>query len=462
MYVNNSKDFWRPWLTRSSCKDASFRGIILFFHGFSASGQQVQQIAPILNKLCFDVAAPNLPGHGVEAISDCDKPNVTCTVRWKNGKGFDLRKLPTQGQQYLDFVGDINDVIYQEILYRARMTSKATYDLSVVVMGLSFGSALAAYANSISYGMYTHQLLVNSFFGLGDIAFDEKAHRSMFLRFLDSRFDHIVLENLVIASDTLHGADHIDAIAQQINATLLKTETWDANCRDVWLYPSGAFCVFQYKHALAIHSAAQHALVKALSGTADNSPLTQLISTERDGITRNGFTYKLASKIHRRLCSEGRCRVAMCVYRFQNQNSPRDYSNENCLPHACLTPPPLPEGWYEKGLFSQIAEFIAGNTTLTSSFTWDGTRDQCVGLPLHRGALIRHPWLERVVLPSAAPDGERSFRPGLLWKGVVFKFDSWAYFFCRVPGLRLLVQKHIDCSVFSPSPNAIFSQNTVI
>jgi len=460
LYIDSSTDVWKPWLTRSTCKETEFRGMVLFFHGFTASGQQVEQIAPILNEQCFDVAAPNLPGHGVQAISNCDASGVTCTVHWRDGKGFDLRKLPTQGQRYLDFVSDVNEVFRKEVKYRARVTGKAMRDLVVAVMGLSFGSSLAAYASSLTYGMYTHQLLLSSFFGIGDAAFDEQAHNSFFMRFLDSRLDHLVLENLVIASDTLSDDKHMRSISNKINVTMLKTITWDANCRNLWEYPSGAFCIFQYKHILAVHSAAQHALTRALSKGARSFPLTQLISTERDGITPNGYTYNLASKIYRQSCSQrDRCKIAMCLYRFQNQKAPRDYSDENCLPHACLTPPPLPQGWYKKAVFSQIVNFMTGNTTLTSSFTWDGTRDHCVGLPLQRFAHFHYPWLATVVLPSAAPNRERSIRPGILWKGVVLNSDSWAWLFCKVPGFGYLAQRYMDCSVFEFSKGAMQSSN---
>eukprot|EP00930_Biecheleria_cincta_P031144 TRINITY_DN21608_c0_g2_i1.p1 TRINITY_DN21608_c0_g2~~TRINITY_DN21608_c0_g2_i1.p1 ORF type:complete len:257 (-),score=40.43 TRINITY_DN21608_c0_g2_i1:27-713(-) len=155
----------RPRLLRSACPNAEFRGLVLYFHGFTACPSQVDDLAPFLTAACLDVFAPTIPGH------DAGLPNCSagefCSVQFSADLGHDLRELPTSSSVYMDFVHEVSDVASRELSTRAERLNLHLETLELGVLGLSLGGSMASYAASSQPQRFTRQLQVNPFFGMG-------------------------------------------------------------------------------------------------------------------------------------------------------------------------------------------------------------------------------------------------------------------------------------------------------
>lgn len=307
---------------------------------------------------------------------------------------------------------------------------------------------MALYASMHSEGVYARQLLINPYFALGDETIDQSLHEcelaaergdrpedecdqeaiiswlspagvtdseSMVVRWLGSEREEIVKSlfcNLVMLSDTFgeDPADHEDA-STQIGALMEAEEFWGGVCDDTFQRGRKGFCAFKKKHLLATHSFSMHVVAEAQERRAwrRGVPHTQIFVTERDGHTRNGFSYAVAEHLNSVSANE----VSLCVHRFRNGTDRSDdgqyWSNEYSMPHANLLPH-SPGGWWESKLFADIEAFITGaRNSVSDTPEWDGTREQCVGAPL-TGEPNRKLWH-----PEVAPTRSSDVSAGLLW-----------------------------------------------
>lgn len=98
------------------------------------------------------------------------------------------------------------------------------------------------------------------------------------------------------------------------------------------------------------------------------------MTTERDGITRNGLSYSAATKLY------GSHYVNMCMYPIQqgvNVHDPGQYwSDANSMPHANIGVGDLAgvERWWEPKLTDSIVGFFIGNSDdFAAEFTYEST-----------------------------------------------------------------------------------------
>jgi hypothetical protein len=237
---------------------------------------------------------------------------------------------------------------------------------------------------------------------------------------------------------------------------------WGENCPKIFNGNRSGFCEFQVKHGFAAVSAGLHALTVALAQDPSKFPLTQIVTTEVDGATRNGFSYKYASHIHKGSGSWPPWRskstpgVAMCMYRYAKNSKNRNCAPpfDNCVPHACLDPKDNPKinRWWEPKLFSIFVNFFSGTTPVSGeqNRSWSGGRDECVDLPLGTGAFLREPWIGGAVLPAASPAHKWELSPGPLWQAFLLHADFWTEKMCKANKLRWLLIHYVDCTVFDP------------
>jgi len=227
-----------------------------------------------------------------------------------------------------------------------------------------------------------------------------------------------LFRNLVMLSDTF-GDDpesHEDT-SHTIGQVMESKEYWGGVCDQIFQRGRGGFCAFKKKHLLATHSFSMHVFAEAHeNGWRRGVPITQALMTERDGKTRNGFTYEM-SKLFNDISHRD---VSLCMYRFKNgidrSNDIEYWSDANSIPHANLNPHQL-GGWWEPKLFSNIAEFLSGTrSSISDSAVWDGSREQCVAFPLE-GEFDKS-----LVLPTVVTKSSRQLRAGVLWRAL-----SWRY-----------------------------------
>lgn len=380
---------------------------------------------------------------------NCDRPGANCSVR-VGTRGFDLHDVPTQSSEYMDFVKEVVETVGKERDYRANVVGKRARDVEMMLVGLSVGAVAATYANVVSPGTFERQILINPWYGAGVPKLDEHFKYTLPLRVLEGNIERIAYSELVVAADTLpsSGARSID---KQINHKLDEEVIWYENCEKIFNGNRKGFCAFQVRHGAAVFSFGLHTLVKALSITNMSAwPSTQIITSERDGMSSNGFTYKLARHFSRTWWSPHTRKTQMCMYRWQSGTSHSDDGRTNCLPHAPLDPQDNAniDRWWEKKLFDSIEHFIVHGLPASSHQSWNGSKNECVSMPLGIGAFLQAPWLGHAVLPAVAPRFGWELRPSLLWKSLVLHLDTWARVPCKIWGLKRLIGSIVDCSVF--------------
>lgn len=497
--ANTSNYACNHYHSRSKCTDDQFAGVIMFFHGFSACSSQIHELAPVLNQRCFDVVSPTSPGHTALPVGDCGAPGAVCTVKWGANQGFDLHELPARRTPYMHFAKSMGKLASDELEFRAKETGKDPKSLVLGALGLSFGGPLATYAITSNPGTFTRQLLLNPAFGTGLEDIDEKLYECMsqpeeeshekklkicadrmekdwanqiggevgdqMVKYLiglqdtPAAFERALNANNVRLIEDLRGNENSKCVQASLD-TIFNTEVlWGDNCPKIFSAnpPRNGFCKFQQQHILATNSFSLYGLIEATSkpnlfAPYPNIPVTQLILTERDGMTRNGFSYGMAQRWH---ANKQAPSVASCIYRFKNGTNRWDtaayWSNDNVVPHANIDPTDNPgqDLWWQANLFNQIASFFSGEATVSGSKDWDGSREQCVDMDMSADALEKSPWLSEVVLPDVAPSSMYELKPDLFWLGTVMNLDFWASTVgCKVQAVRATIDGFIDCSMF--------------
>jgi len=475
-----------PRLSRSTCRDEDYKGLVLFYHGFSACPLQAVDIAPHLQDACLDVFVPTVPGHG-GAVQNCTAGGHCDSSFWEGSMGFDQRDLPSHSSKYKDFVAKVNALVHDELEFRAREVGKRVQDLELSVVGLSFGGALASYGVSFSPGLFSKQLLLNPYYGLGQEGVDQAAWGCMKdvenntrnlseclditvqrwfenehltisenkpLRWLLANFggdggavagvQKTLFEYLSTLSDYPPG-NGSHSLQGGLKKFMDKETVWGDNCPKIVEHNRGGFCAFRMKHMLATHAFGMEALVLGMKyQNTKDMPITQVITTQRDGFTRNGLAYALASKMYRNSKSSSwlwrseaktnTTSIGYCMYRYANGTDLRDsgayWSTGTVMPHANLVsgdnPGPAESRWWEPKLFSSIVNILSGRVDNVGEPMSGADKNTCVDLPLEKGSIKTHPWLRELVLPEASPTKQSSLKPGLFWNSVILKFDRWA------------------------------------
>lgn len=435
IYRDESSDHCKPQVHRSTCAPENYKGMVVFFHGFAACGEQVNDLAPRFTAECMDVVAPTAPGMGGR-VMECWR-GEECTVRigdWPHQRGFDLRELPTHAQGYRRYVRQINYLIRDERNFRARQMGIDVDDMEVAVMGLSLGGPMAVYAVHCWRGLYTKMLLLNPYFGVGPDMNEEllqcereastredrlecrhqlvlswfspmgMTESNPILDYLaDTRGDmeRFMQTNLVKLSDVFGHMEinHIDI--PPIRGIMDATQIWDT-CPKIFSGENKGICAFKQGHLLATHSFAMHVLLEAKNANVNRFPTTQAITTQSDGRTRNGLTYSLLRHLDGGLIWGPE--TSMCMYRG------------GAMPHANLEEP---SGWWVEKLFGQISSFLARSNvkSVSDGGEYSGDRAQCQDLPLGGLSL----WtdaaaMHELVLPEAAPVWATELWPGALWQ----------------------------------------------
>lgn len=90
-------------VVRSTCNDTEFRGVVVFYHGYSACSEQADSVSGMLADSCFDVLAPTMPGHGTKFVWCGEGGNSDCDVILGNGNGWTHNSLPTDRYTYTVF-----------------------------------------------------------------------------------------------------------------------------------------------------------------------------------------------------------------------------------------------------------------------------------------------------------------------------------------------------------------------
>jgi len=439
---------------RSTCSNDDFKGIVLFFHGYSACAEQVGALAPTLTASCFDVVAPTMPGHGRNFVW-CSSENTDCdiSVSWYGDNGWEHKDLPTHGSDYREFAEQVHEVVVAERAWRAQETGKPESDVELSLSGLSFGAPMALYLAMHSQNMYARQMLINPYYALGDETIDqdllecqvaaqngegneEECDRDVIVRWLtgtgvepdniavrwllgddaDEVTKHL-FNNLVMMSDTFgeDPSDHEDE-STSIGAIMEEEQFWGGVCDDSFQRGRKGFCAFKKKHLLATHSFSLHTVAQAQHRGAwrRGVPYTQTTITERDGHTRNGYAFAVAQHLESIAAND----ISMCIHRFTRGTDRSDdaayWSNENSMPHANLLPH-NPGGWWEPKLLAQVQDFFTGaRNSVSDSADWDGSREQCVDLPLTGD------FDHELVEPSVAPTHDSELEAGFLWRSLKY------------------------------------------
>ena len=450
-----------PKLLRSTCADSDFKGTLVFFHGYSSCSIQALAFSDEVTGNCYDILAPTYPGHGRFPVR-CSTED--CAVEWTNGQGWTHTELPTHWTGYSNWADAALLAIRAEVTHRAESLGKSESDLENNVMGLSFGVPMALYAARTNPGFFSKQLLVNPYLALGDEEIDQQAaeceaqagddaraleecEKQIVMQWLtpagisnpDNAFvrlligdesDEVVLNlftTLTKISDYFGAAYRSggvrDVAGDQEELSMLDTLMqdeikWEYNCGGIMQHRAGGFCMFQKKHYLSTHSFAMHEVValQQRGAWSEGVPTTQITITERDGRTRNGVSYQVA----RHLASQDGGETSMCLNRFRRgtdrTNAGQYWNDENSMPHANLRPD---MSWWGADLLSDIRTFLTTDaSSVSDSEEWDGSREQCVDLPIERNSYDRNPELAHLVNPNVCPTRGRQLWVGWLIRGL--------------------------------------------
>lgn len=425
-----------PAVFRSKCPDSQFKGIVLFFHGYSSCSIQAAAFAPEVTAKCMDVIAPTHPGHG-DSISDCPTEE-SCSVSHQ-GKGWTHARLPTHRNGYVTYANAVAAVAKQELTFRQTQTGVSTAE--PYIAGLSFGCPLALHVVQQNQGYFQRMLMMNPYFALGDEVDDEKSDEcetlveqgkktqaactqetiNMRLAPMGLTADSAVTKMIFGASEETVVKNFFETMAAMSDrygnradlythatygAALKKQVVWPGNCPGIIQNNKGGFCAFRNAHYLASHSFAMRAIVEAHSWGEwrRGTPETQFILTERDGMSRNGVTWALAR--HLKAVEDQEGEIDMCMYRFKKgtkRSDPAQYWNDaNSLPHAFLQP----KGKWWDFIYNKIAEYLNADkeqlmdSTLAS---WDGSVKQCVSMPLTSTAMTDYPELDDIFFEGVTP-----------------------------------------------------------
>jgi hypothetical protein len=165
------------------CKNnANYKGIIVGWHGYSASPDQHNQISDMLQDECFDVFNPTYPGHGQPIGENRCRDKAVTAGSCLNGT-TDVADVPNNRHYYEKFIDVINSALYIERDRIAKERGLNPWDIEVASMGLSLGGAMAVLApalhavnnpNTDSAGkeidpkkrFYTKILSINAFHGI--------------------------------------------------------------------------------------------------------------------------------------------------------------------------------------------------------------------------------------------------------------------------------------------------------
>jgi len=441
IYRDESDDHCAPFISRSTCPDSEYKGLVVYFHGYTACAEQIHLAAPHINNQCLDVIAPTFPGHGGRIMNCAEGEH--CDVDIGGGRGFDLRELPTHASTYRGFIWSLNRIVRDERDHRASQTGKRIRHLTVAAMGLSFGGPMAQYAIMSWRGLYTKNLVINPYFGVGPeidpelldcernamAAREEQGwfggdwreqerecdHRKImdwlneagvagesnvildFLAHRTGQLERTITTDLVHLSDVYGGLDSSRIDIPPLKAILDRQMTWGENCGRITTGVTKGICAFKVAHLLATHSFAMHVLVQGRSRSSYAFPDTQILTTQSDGRSRNGMTYAFASHLEHTWMPWAPD-VSMCMYRG------------GAMPHANLDK----AGWWNSALFGQITHFLSGAGPVSAELTSNINTAVCAALPLNRGALRHNPDLRYLVTPEVAPRWAVQLWPGPL------------------------------------------------
>jgi len=444
---------------RSTC--AGFKGIVVFIHGFSGCSDQADKMGARLSKDCFDVLAPTLPGHGTP-LNTCS--SAKCTVKIARGKGFDLTNLPTHESGYLEFNKELSQVLHDEMKWST--AKKGVEEFPVTVIGFALGAPVALNLVMQDPVAFNRMMLINPYFAMGNEDVDRKAVQceydakkgkgnvaledcrqkaildslqplgvtsmsdgtnSYFNWLASSRgtFEKRLFCNLAKASNTFGSkAEENSAGGGMLTELMEGEQEWGSVCEQTLNHGRKGFCKFQTKHVLALHAFGTRAMVdsQAWGAWSMGVPATQMISTDRDGRTRNGMSFKIAQHLK----SFTGAQVSYCMHRYQkgvNRGDPGIYWNDQVVqPHAVMMPKNA-YGWWEAGLYSKITDFASGRTP-QSSPKWNGKRETCQALPLDPAGYAASKAAKQLVVPEVASSSKvNCVWVGPLWS-TVSAYDS--------------------------------------
>eukprot|EP00928_Gymnodinium_smaydae_P029734 TRINITY_DN2230_c0_g1_i1.p1 TRINITY_DN2230_c0_g1~~TRINITY_DN2230_c0_g1_i1.p1 ORF type:complete len:730 (-),score=120.48 TRINITY_DN2230_c0_g1_i1:271-2310(-) len=417
-YVQLAQGACKPRLKKTMCKGDSYRGLVVFFHGFSACADQIDELAPRLNEACLDVFAPVHPGHGV-GVSTC--ATERCDVTFGDGsKGFDLRGVPTSSEQYNRHVQIVADVAKAELAHRNAQLNTSSGSLRA--FGLSLGAAMAQHFATLLPDKVSRVLLVSPSFGTADEIVDIPLSQCL-------QAEMIGVTSMADCAKQLKDAIHkqpwfigsvLDVVVpgkspgavqafmmnlythfELLSPVLQMSHSWDEVCGKILNNGRMGFCAFRMKHIFAMHAFGIATLGR---DPGDQPPRTQVIATARDGLTRNGLAYSLVSSLSSRVPGT----MAMCMHPFQagtdKSNIGQYFSNEHSMPHASIGRADNPGyRWWEPKLSEDVTRFLSDQVALLGVRGYAEDMRRCVDLPLGATKPTEISWLRPLVLPEADP-----------------------------------------------------------
>jgi len=358
-----------PRFTRQSALPKA-AGLIVAFHGYSACPDQFDEISAAWLEAGFDVMVPLFPGHG-RLQGECADNELGTFTGTCAGKDRFVDEIPSNRQAYVDFVDRINAIVIQE---QCRME----YD-QVIATGVSHGGTLATYAvNTAPSDLYDKFFaIVPSFAATSPgidrqfvacvnsgtsncivaLAFDlildllgggeEDAGGGITESVLD--IDGSVSETIAtVQSSAFDGISQQDkysivqfALRKALTTVVEKLKqlpnllqnlvtttvySWGDQCEVERANGRGGFCSYTVDQVLAVHSFGQLAL-RTMGLESSSQPREwQIVSTERDSVTRNTLMFQAGLSL-----PNGN----LCMYRTVCDVED-DNGNECGVPHSML------------------------------------------------------------------------------------------------------------------------------
>lgn len=170
--INNRNETCWPRRYLSQCSPGELKGIVMYYHGFSACPDQWWPLVDTFTANCYHFYTPTTVGHGYNYCN----PNSTDIDQCLKGTltYYNLTLMPNTRSGYLNFVNEMNVIMADEIeiVKACELEADSSYDsdsMESIVGGLSLGGSLSTNTLYTSYdnGMkWTKQVLLSPFLGL--------------------------------------------------------------------------------------------------------------------------------------------------------------------------------------------------------------------------------------------------------------------------------------------------------
>ena len=415
-----------PFLKFPKLNGQKLKGIVAFYHGYTACPNHHYRSAEYVASLGYLVVTPLIVGQGVKQGYQCHTPGV-CVGNNHDNPSF----IPTSLDPYIEWADNMN-VILRELNDLTKPFHSP--DFKVAVIGLSFGSALGFYGTSRDT-VVDRLLTVNGHFstmiGSVDFRVQECSSYPDVGKCIHDYLQELAMKtNTTLPSDTLNpdqngiklsavlGAVKKAAADMNLDFNQLSTSVlfesydgligtitsiiaeitkrpemfeapvfnspygWGKECEAY--VNKGGYCNFRIKHAIVLDAFLQLSLSRMDKMKPDL--IYNNINTDLDGFLRDSVTVAITKRLAKNGIKTSRCHYPnMCTMKEYFQ----DHSDNRCgVPHACFEGYDPSKVVWRNNLHGNLRQFLEIGTVGVENGNGDANVCEYASETLNGGAVF--------------------------------------------------------------------------